>query len=216
MANWTTISSLATAAGTLTLAMATFASVRSANRAARVAERAFQVSLRPVLMPSRPQDPSEIVMWLEGRWSEVKGGRAVVEEADENVYLVMSLRNAGSGIAVLQAWHASGEHEPPDAPPPDLDTYRRQQRDLYVPAGDVGFWQGRVRSGDDPAYEKVHAAVSARDRLTLYLLYSDHEGGQRTVSRFMLVADDDPDSDSDWLTTGSRHWHLDGDSPRDG
>ena len=39
MADWVTISSLATAGGTLVLAVATFSSVRSANRSARVAER---------------------------------------------------------------------------------------------------------------------------------------------------------------------------------
>lgn len=51
--DWTTISSLATAGGTLVLAVATFASVRSANRAARLAEQSLLVGLRPVLMPSR-------------------------------------------------------------------------------------------------------------------------------------------------------------------
>jgi hypothetical protein len=40
MADWVTISSLATADGTLVLAVATFSSVKSANRSARVAERA--------------------------------------------------------------------------------------------------------------------------------------------------------------------------------
>ena len=49
MADWATISSLATAGGTLVLAMATFASVRSANQSARVAERSLLVGLRPVL-----------------------------------------------------------------------------------------------------------------------------------------------------------------------
>ena len=39
MPDWATISSLATAGGTLVLAVATFASVRSANRAAHSAER---------------------------------------------------------------------------------------------------------------------------------------------------------------------------------
>ena len=40
MADWATISSLATAGGTLVLAVAIFASVRSANRSARIAELA--------------------------------------------------------------------------------------------------------------------------------------------------------------------------------
>ena len=53
MADWVTISSLATAGGTLVLAVATFSSVRSANRAARTAERSLMVGLRPVLIPSR-------------------------------------------------------------------------------------------------------------------------------------------------------------------
>jgi hypothetical protein len=37
---WATIASLATAAGTLVLAVATFAAVRSGNRSARAADRA--------------------------------------------------------------------------------------------------------------------------------------------------------------------------------
>ena len=41
MADWVTISSLATAGGTLVLAVATFSSVKSANRSARVAERSL-------------------------------------------------------------------------------------------------------------------------------------------------------------------------------
>ncbi len=41
--DWTTISSLATAGGTRVLGLATFASVRSANRAARAAENPLLV-----------------------------------------------------------------------------------------------------------------------------------------------------------------------------
>jgi hypothetical protein len=45
--DWATIASLATAGGTLVLAVSTFASLRSANRAARAAERSFLVGLQP-------------------------------------------------------------------------------------------------------------------------------------------------------------------------
>ena len=54
MADTATIASLATAGGTLILAVATFASTRSANRAARVSEQALKVGLRPVLFNARP------------------------------------------------------------------------------------------------------------------------------------------------------------------
>ena len=45
--NTETLASLTTAAGTLVLAVATFSSTRSANRASRVAEQALLVGLRP-------------------------------------------------------------------------------------------------------------------------------------------------------------------------
>jgi hypothetical protein len=57
MADITTIAELGTAGGTLILAIATFGSVRSANRAARVAERSLQIGLRPLLVESRREDP---------------------------------------------------------------------------------------------------------------------------------------------------------------
>jgi hypothetical protein len=71
VADWVTISALATAGGTLILAVATFASVRSANRAARAAERALLAGLRPVLMPSRLQDPEQKILWVDGHWTRL-------------------------------------------------------------------------------------------------------------------------------------------------
>ena len=46
-----TIAALTTAAGTLVLAVATFAATRSANRSSRLAEAALLAGLRPVLVP---------------------------------------------------------------------------------------------------------------------------------------------------------------------
>jgi hypothetical protein len=61
MTDWATISSLATASGTLVLAAATFVSVRSGNRSARVAELSLMSRLRPLLLPTQIQDPEEKV-----------------------------------------------------------------------------------------------------------------------------------------------------------
>ena len=62
--DWITVSSLATAGATLVLAFATFGSVRSANRAARAAERSLLAGLRPVLMPSNVDDPPQKVGFI--------------------------------------------------------------------------------------------------------------------------------------------------------
>jgi hypothetical protein len=52
MADWTTVAPLATAGGTLVLALATLRRC-SANRSARVTERALLAGIRLVLVPSR-------------------------------------------------------------------------------------------------------------------------------------------------------------------
>jgi len=60
VADWVTISALATAGGTLVLAGTTYASVRSANRAARVAEMSLLAGLRPLLIQSSDADPPQL------------------------------------------------------------------------------------------------------------------------------------------------------------
>ena len=72
MTDW---ASWGTAVGTLVLAGATFASIRSANQAGRNAERALQVGLRPVLFESRPQDIAQKIRWGDGHWAELPPGQ---------------------------------------------------------------------------------------------------------------------------------------------
>jgi hypothetical protein len=210
MADWATISSLATAGGTLVLAVATFSSVRSANRSARVAESAFQVNLRPLLFPSRLEDRSERIMWVDQHWAEVPGGRASVEIEDDNIYLAASLRNAGAGVAVLQAWHPIPSFSPAERAHGPLERFRPQTRDLYVPAGDLALWQAAIRDRDDPLYDDLIRAIREPRIINIELLYSDHEGGQRTISRFALS----PEQGSGWICSVVRHWNLDRPDPR--
>jgi hypothetical protein len=58
--------------------------------------------------------------------------------ADDAVYLTMSLRNVGSGIAVLHGWRVELSRDVAQAPCPPLDAFRLT-RDLYVAAADVAF-----------------------------------------------------------------------------
>jgi hypothetical protein len=211
-ADWVTISALATAGGTLVLALATFASVRSANRAARVAERSLLAGLRPLLLPSRLNDPPQKIGFIDDKWFLAEGGRGIAEVADSVVYLAIPLRNAGSGIAILHGWHfhsvealgrVMNEHVDPEE-------FTRLTRDLYVPVGDVGFWQGAFRDPASPEFTAAREAVEARKVLILDLLYGDHEGGQRVITRFALR----PLDGEGWTATAARHWNLDREDPR--
>ena len=211
MADWVTISSLATAGGTLVLAAATFASVRSGNRSARIAERALQVGMRPLLTPSRLEDPLVKVMWVDGHHSRIDGGRASVEVVDGVIYLAMSLRNVGTGMAVLHGWHPAARGLRADEAHAEPGQFRSQTRDLYVPPGDVGFWQGALRDPAEPGYTEMCEAIQEHRRLSVELLYGDHEGGQRVVSRFALTSGG---NGSVWLSSVGRHWNLDRPDPR--
>jgi hypothetical protein len=207
--DWVTVSALATAGGTLILAIATFASVRSANRAARAAERSLLAGLRPVLMPSRLQDLPQKVSFVDLHWITVEGGHAAFEVGDDAVYLVISVRNAGAGMAVLHGWKFSPGRVL-DSDRPDPDGFRRLSRDLYIPPSDIGFWQGAFRDPSEPIYALARQAATARQSVTIDLLYGDHEGGQRMISRFALT----PLPNGSWLAIVARHWNLDRANPR--
>ena len=88
--DWASIASLATAGGTLVLAVATFASVRSANRTARAAEQSLQEGLRPLLVASRLQDDAQKVMFVDGKWLQVPGGRATAQAEGDVIYLTQA------------------------------------------------------------------------------------------------------------------------------
>jgi len=211
MADWTTISALATAGGTFVLAIATFSATRSSNRSARVAERAFQVGLRPVLVPSRLEDPMTKVLFLGQRWVRVEGGHGAIEIDEDVIYMVIGVRNVGAGIAVLRGWYID-RNDPshtPDRPPP-IEDFRLQTRDIYVPVTEPGFWQGALRDPDDPDFKLIEKRIANREMIIVNLYYGDHEGGQRMISRFAIV----PVGEAGWLAQVPRHWNLDREDPR--
>jgi hypothetical protein len=208
--DWATIGSLATAAGTLVLAGATYSAVRSSNRSARVAERSLMLGLRPVLISSRRDDPAEKVRWGDDYEVVVRGGTASLEVENEIVYMAIGLRNVGAGLAVLQGWFVQVGRPRATDPPPDPEDFRRQQRDLYIPAAGTGFWQAALRERDAELAREIGAAILSREGIGLYLMYGDHEGGQLTIGMFGLR----PAGEDGWVAEAGRHWTLDAPDPR--
>ena len=211
MADWATISALATAGGTLVLAGATFASVRSANRAARVAEQSLLAGLRPLLAASRLEDPVQKVTFVEGDVLAVPGGGAVAQVGEGGVFLVISLRNAGSGVAVLHGWHLWPERRLGRDEPVPPEEFTRLTRDLYIPVRDTGFWQGSFRDAASPAFAEAKRAIETRQSMSVDILYGDFEGGQRVITRFGMLPRPDDDG---WLAVVVRHWNVDRSDPR--
>ena len=146
--DWPTVASLVTAGTTLTLAVATFVSVRAGNRTARAAERALQVSLRPVLAPSRLQDPQQKVTFADSHWVMVDGGLGSAEATDQGHppgHVDPQRRQRPGRPARLAALPRGSPAEGTQAPPRRATRPDSAAREVTVPPGDPRFWGGPAR-----------------------------------------------------------------------
>jgi hypothetical protein len=206
-----------TSIGTLVLAGATFASIRSSNRSARIAERSLLAGQRPLLVAARREDPAQEIQFADGRVLDNPSTQALFLHDDDVIYLAIPLRNAGAGIAHLQGYRL--DPEPADRvqtdplgparhrrgdPAPDPATFAQQQRDLYIAAGDTGFWQAALRDPTSSTYTATQRAHHTRGRLTVDLLYGDLEDGQPTITRFVLL----PAPPDAWRCDTTHHWRT--------
>lgn len=210
--NWITVADLGTALGTLVLALATFASVRSGIRAARLSERSLLEGIRPLVLPSRLQDEVQKVGFADDHWIHLPGGHGAAEVTADAIYLTMSIRNVGPGLAVLNAWMLYPDRSELAGDQPKLDGFHRLTRDLYIAPHDVGFWQGTFRDSSVPGYAEAAEVITARESFTIDVLYGDAEGGQRVITRFTMIPA--KSVKEGWVVVVSRHWNLDRQDPR--
>lgn len=207
MADWVAISGLATAGGTLALAATTYASVRSANRAARAAELSLLAGLRPLLVESNETDPVQHVNFQDVTGLPVAGGGATIDVREGNVYVVLSLRNVGPGIGVLHGGRLYPEGRAASLDHSPLGELQLLRRDLYIPPGSIGYWQIAFREDDD--FRRRLLAGVATGSFSAEVLYGDYEGGQRVITRYALKL-----IDAGWQLTTIRHWQVDRSDPR--
>ena len=83
--------------------------------------------------------------------------------------VTISALAVGTGIAVMHGWPFQPGLVRSRGETPNPDEFTRLTRDLYVAAGEEGFWQGTFLT---------------------------------------------PRTDTGWIATVSRHWHLDMPDPR--
>jgi len=92
-----TISALATAGGTLVLALATFASVRSANAPrGSPSARYWSACVRSCCRRSSTTRRRRSA-FVDDKWFLAGGGRGIAEADESAIYLAIPLRNVGSG-----------------------------------------------------------------------------------------------------------------------
>ena len=206
--DWVAISSLATAGGTLALAVTTYLSVRSANNAARTAERSLLAGLRPLLVESLDSDPIQRVNFHDQPGIVTPGGGAAVQVIDDRIYIVLSLRNVGPGIAVLFGGRLYPGRRRIRSEI-ELESFTMLTRDIYIPPGRIGFWQIAYRRNENDEYDAMLGAIENGEFIA-DVLYGDYEGGQRVVTRYGVLRNDD----GEWRISTFRHAQLDRNDPR--
>jgi hypothetical protein len=204
--NWSVAANLATAAGTLVLAIATFFSSRSANRSNRTADRALRQGLRPILLPSLFTDPVQKIHYQDDHWIQVPGGRATLEVTPTAAYLGLSVRDIGTGPAVIVGWDLVSTTRDERHP---LRDYHLLIRDLFVPAGACGYVQIAARVTTEPAYQALARAERDPQPFAVDVLYSDIEGTEHHVVRMVLNPKPGGDQDGHaWALSEARHWTV--------
>lgn len=204
--NWGIAASLATAIGTLVLAVATFLSIRTAIRSNRTADRALRQGLRPILLPSLYTDPIQKIRYVDDHWLQVPGGRGVLDVTPTAAYLGLSVRNIGPGPAVIDGWDVlttARDHRRP------IRDYHLMTRDLYVPAGAHGYVQIAGRDPAAPAYACLARAAQDPKPFAVDVLYGDIDESQHYVIRIALtVVPGAGDDGRVWALNEVRHWTL--------
>ena len=206
------------------LAVATFS--RPAGHPFGAGGGAISAPLRSVLTPSRENDPAELVRFGDQQILRLRGHGGAIAVGRDAVYLALSVRNGGAGLAVIHGWRVK--------PRPGYDTIRDEARvgstaaagrvsppadRPFVSAGDSGYWLGALRDPAEPIYDIVRrAATAANVQVDLFT------GITRPVSA--------PSSASSWRpglrrpsqrgrveqdgkrVIALRYWNVDRDDPR--
>ena len=117
--------------------------------------------LRPLLVASSLEDPPLKVSFQDGKWLRVEGGRVSAEASADAVYAAASLRNIGSGVAILHGWRIlpGTSAKAPDRR--DLDSFHRLTRDLYIAPGRHRLLAGRFPR---PASARLRVGPGERGR----------------------------------------------------
>jgi hypothetical protein len=71
-------------------------------------------------------------------------------------------------------------------------------------------WQAALRDVEDPLHRATGRGDRNGGRITIDVLYGDHDGGQPPVTRIVLL----PGEGDMWRADVTRHWRLDDLAPR--
>ena len=143
----------------------------------------------------------------------IDGGRAAAEVEGDAIFMALPLHNVGPGLAILHSWHVTASRDISDQSFEDVSTYRRLSRDSHRPAAMSVSGRAPSATGPIPTSSRRGPPSKPANPSPSTCLYSDSDGGQRTVTRFRLGHAPDAAA-NEWYPRVGRHLYLDRPSPR--
>ena len=185
MADTSTIASLATAGGTLVLAMATFSSTRSANRSAAHHRAGAQGGAAPGAVQRSSAGSA-----AEGRIRATITGSCCATgsrpcRSPRRTCISRSrcaMSPPGWPCCTAGTFGPSGWRRTPRRP--RSRSFAGSRATCMCPPATSASGRRRYAIPAMPLYEPLREAIAARSAICVDILYGDHEGGQRTITRF--------------------------------
>lgn len=199
--HWVLISSLATAGGTLVLASPPLhLSVRRTARRGRPRDHFWPGCTRCWWRRASRTRLRRLRSWTTTGCEWMAATASPRSRPTRSTWRSQFQRR--SGIGVPHGWMFVEERPTADVRVPNPADFHRLTRDIYVPAGDTGFWQRALRDPGSDEFIRVSRVIGGRQQFWIDILYGDFEGGQRSISMFSFV----PVREQEWLATVGRHW----------
>lgn len=189
------------------LVTATIALAVATVTVALLSARQIKHNLLPIMVPARPDGRKRVARFTLEKHVTIRNADTYAEFDGDGVCLAVCLRNIGSGVAVLKGFDASPNDsaEPASYDVPSLSRFASALHALYLGPGDAAYLAifTSLDSSRTDAYEVVQETVPNGASLLLDLVYTDHSGGQLTISRLELEWATDVDR---YVAKVARYW----------
>jgi len=189
---------------TLAVAVATALLAYAAWLAARTASRQLSRDMRPVVIPSKPDERTRRGRFANGTLVPESEEAVYAHKEGTTNYLGVCLRNIGTGIAVVRGLKLclaeDGEEQPTAA------EFAYTERAIYMAPTDTAYLTNLVEDTDEEWFGPA-LTVGITDQLAMavFFLYTDLTNNQPAITRMELRYDANAHA---YYAAELRHWAV--------
>jgi hypothetical protein len=195
--DWVAVATLVVAAATALLAYVSLL-------AARTASRQLSRDMRPVVVPSKPDDHTRRNRFGDGTLVPQSDEIIYTEIRDDSSYLGICLRNIGTGIAVVRGLKLclAGEEERQPGP----SEFAFTEKAIYMAPADTAYLTNLAqRTNEEWFGPALLKGIADHLNMSVHFLYTDMTNSQPSITRMELHYDPGLDT---FYPAELRHWMV--------